>query len=78
MMIERKNLKALGEATTEMLREARKRAFRAFDIYKTNISYGIISETKAKHTEILNWYNACCDLDKEAINNVPSEIKEYM
>lgn len=76
--IERNQLKALGEQTTEMLREARKKCFKAFDIYKTNVSYGIITETKAKHTEIIDWYKSCCELDKEAIANVPSEIKKYM
>ena len=65
-------------ASNEYLRNRRMVVFRAFDIYKENVNYGIVEETQEKHEEILNWYRACCDLDKNAINNVPSEVAKYL
>lgn len=63
---------------TEYLREKRNKVFKAFDIYKQNVNYGILTETKAKHNEILEWYQNCLDLNNEAINNVPDEIKPFL
>ena len=72
-----KNLIEKAEENKEVLRARRARAFKAFDIYKSNVEYGIISETTETKAKIIKWYNACLDLDYTAINNVPSEIKRY-
>ena len=66
-----------AEHDKDYLRSKRARAFKAFDIYKSNVEYGIISETVETKAKIIKWYNACLDLDYIAINNVPSEIKRY-
>lgn len=63
---------------TGYLREKRNKVFKAFDIYKQNVSYGLVTETKAKHNEITEWYQSCLDLDPEAINNIPDEIKPFL
>lgn len=76
--IEDTNLKKEGEQTPEMLRQKRKKLFKAFDIYKTNVSYKIVSESKDRHAEIVEWYNKALDLDAEAITNYPEELNQYL
>lgn len=66
-----------AEHDKDYLRSKRAKAFKAFDIYKSNVEYGIISETAETKAKIIKWYNACLNLEFEAINNVPSEIKRY-
>lgn len=67
-----------ANTSNTLLREKRAKAFKAFDIYKQNVNYGLISETKAKHTEIVEWYNNCLDLVQESIENIPDEIKQFL
>lgn len=76
--IEDTNLVKEGEKNAEMLRHKRKKLFKAFDIYKTNVSYKLITETKDKHSEIVEWYQKALDLDAEAINNYPEELNQYL
>jgi len=38
-------------------RKYRGAAFRAFDIYKTNIEYGVVTETALQHEAIVEWYD---------------------
>lgn len=40
----------------EQFRDFRSRHFAAFDIYKSNIDYGIIEETEEERQEIISWY----------------------
>ena len=63
--------------SAQVLRQERARVFKAFDIYKQNVGYGLIAETQERHEEIKSWYNACLNLDKNAIENVPSEVVKY-
>lgn len=60
----------------EELRALRTPLLQAFDIYKSNVNYGI--ETDNNREEIIAWYNAILDLDKNAIYNPPIEIRRYM
>lgn len=39
------------------IRGLRKIVFMAFDIYKTNIFYGIMQESQEEKDAIINWYN---------------------
>lgn len=51
-------------------RNLRTKEFLAFDIYKTNLFYNLISETEAEKEEIISWYNTWRDLpDTITINN---------
>ena len=61
-----------------VLRNQRAKLFKAFDIYKSNVEYGVIEETQETHDLITTWYLACLDLDYQAINNPPSEIVRYL
>ena len=67
-----------AKSSAEYLRNQRKKVFRAFDIYKENVNYGIETETQEKHEQILAWYHKCCDLDRNALKNVPVEVAKYL
>lgn len=66
-----------AEFKQKKLRLDRAKIFKAFDIYKQNIAYGIDQETDEKHNSIIEWYQKCLDLDEEAIHNIPNEIRKY-
>lgn len=59
------------------LRHRRIKLLKMFDIYKTNVNYGIIKETEEDNNTILKWYQNILDLQEEAFNNVPEEILKY-
>ena len=71
-------LKERGEHSQEYLRNKRARLFKAFDIYKQNVAYGIDSETSERHNEIASWYQQALDLEYNAINNYPQELEKYL
>ena len=62
----------------EFLRNKRTRLFKAFDILKENINFGIDTITNERKEEILTWYHKCLDLDFDALNNPPSELEKYL
>lgn len=66
------------EVATETKRQLREPILRAFDIYKSNVYYGVVTETDAEHYEILYWYQLLLDLDEYALNNVPKAIAKYI
>ena len=58
------------------LRSHRDSLFAAFDIYKTNVFYGI--ENDSDRQLIIEWYQRVLDLDEDAINNPPQKIARYL
>lgn len=62
----------------DVLRTKRARLFKAFDIYKENVNYGLIQETQETHDKLANWYRKCLDLDFNAISNCPTELEKYL
>lgn len=64
--------------SNEHLRNRRMVIFKAFDIYKENVNYGIVEESQERHEQILAWYHKCCDLDRNALENVPVEVAKYL
>ena len=60
----------------EELRQLRTPLLQAFDIYKSNVNYGI--EADANREKIIVWYKAILDLYEDAIDNPPIEIRRYM
>ena len=72
------NIRERAKNCPELLRVKRKRLFKAFDIYKSNIEYGVISETQEEHSQIVEWYQKCLDLDYNAINNYPPVLEKYL
>ena len=62
----------------EVLRNKRAKLFKAFDILKENINFGIDTITEERKQEIIVWYNKALDLDYNAIENYPSELEKYL
>ena len=59
-------------------RQLRKPLLEAFDIYKSNIAYGVCNESEAEHAEVMEWYKRLLDLDEVALTNVPQNVKQYI
>lgn len=64
--------------TPEVLRKQRARLFKAFDIYKENVNFGILEVSEERKNELIVWYKQALDLDYNAINNYPSELNLYL
>lgn len=62
----------------DTLRAKRKPLLEAFDIYKSNVNYGLIEETESQKAQIKAWYLSALDLDTQALENVPSEVLKYV
>lgn len=62
----------------EELRDIRQELLTAFDIYKSNVEYGIEEETEQEHLDIIVWYKDLRDLKGNAFNNVPERISYYV
>ena len=62
----------------EVLRVKRAKLFKAFDVFKENVSFGIDTITEERKTEILVWYRLCLDLNYEALTNYPEELEKYL
>lgn len=66
------------EAEKNRLRRQRKPLLEAFDKYKTNVLYGVITESKSQHTTVMHWYYSLLDLQTSAFSNIPDVIKYYV
>lgn len=65
-------------ARSDALRTLRAPLLDAFDVYKSNVYYGIITETDEQHAEIVAWYHDLCDLKESAIAAPPVGIRKYL
>lgn len=65
-------------ARSDALRTLRAPMLDAFDVYKSNVYYGIITETDEQHAEIVAWYHDLCDLKDSAIAAPPAGIRKYL
>lgn len=61
-----------------LIRDARSKLLTAFDKYKTNVQYGVATESNSQHSIVVNWYQSLLDLKDEAFINVPEQIKYYI
>lgn len=62
----------------EILRMERERLFKAFDIYKANVRYGVVGESEEEHTRITEWYRKALNLDANAIRDYPVALNRYL
>lgn len=62
----------------DALRTLREPLLAAFDIYKQNVNYGILTETAEEHASVTAWYKKLCDLEPEALRNVPYGVEKYV
>ena len=68
------------------IREQRIKFLKAFDIYKTNVMYGIIEETEEERMEIIEWYQNILNMpDTVSLDNMtykfpitPTKINKYI
>lgn len=67
-----------GEEKTELKRQLRKPLLSAFDVYKTNVLYGIIEEEQEVNAKIKQWYKSLLNLEDEAFFQVPEEVENYI
>ncbi len=76
------NEKNLKDFTNEFLPMAKRTVrfdlLRAFDIYKSNVSYGIIIENDTEKQEVIEWYKNLLDLNDCAFEHIPIKIKKYL
>lgn len=68
------------EAELEVRRKMRQPLLKAFDVYKTNVEYGVVEETAEEHEAIIAWYKSILDLDQHALTatSIPSKIAKYL
>lgn len=64
-------------AESDALRTLRAPLLDAFDVYKSNIYYGIVTETDEQHDEVVAWYHDLCDLKDSALRHVPTGVAKY-
>jgi len=62
----------------EVLRAKRAKLFKAFDIFKENVNFGIDNVTKERKKEILDWYHLALDLNYDALESYPQELEKYL
>lgn len=60
------------------IRQLRKPLLEAFDIYKSNIAYGVETETMEERIVITQWYQDLLDKKETALVNVPLKIQRYL
>ena len=62
----------------DYLRNQRAKLFKAFDILKENVNFGITPMSDERKQEIISWYSHALELDYNAIENYPSELERYL
>lgn len=72
------DLSALSNHIDNGIRQLRKPLLEAFDVYKSNIAYGVETETESERLIIMTWYKKLLDKDKTALVNIPQKIQRYL
>lgn len=67
-----------GEEKLNAKRSLREPLLKAFDIYKSNVSYGVVVETEEEKVKIKKWYNSLLELNESALKVIPSGVKKYL
>ena len=76
--ISAENLKDFdGAELISVKRYLRKPLLKAFDVYKTNVFYGVETETEEERVKIISWYKDLLDLNDSAFFCVPEQIIKY-
>lgn len=81
----RKSLNAAGvarigeeAAKKDAIRQLRAPLLAAFDVYKSNVFYGVIEEDAETHEAVLAWYRALLEKDPAALTDVPAGVRPYV
>ena len=59
-------------------RTMRERLLKAWDIHKSNISYGAETETEEEHAKCIAWWKALLNLEDWAFTNIPQGVKKHL
>lgn len=74
-----KDLDMIGATNIEMaIRQLREPLLKAFDIYKSNIAYGVETETDLERSEIMSWYYGLLEKEVNALEHIPLKIQRYL
>ena len=60
------------------LRAKRVPLLKAFDVYKSNVAYGVEFENEEQRKEIVAWYTALLHLEESAFEVIPERIRYYL
>lgn len=60
------------------LSSRRERLLKAFQEYRNNVNYGILTESEKTHEEILEWLKKVNQKDASSITNPPAVILAYL
>ena len=71
-------VKVQGQEKLNLLRSVRKDLLKAFDVYKTNVSFGILLQTELENAVAKKWYEKLLDLNEDAFLDIPSQISKYL
>lgn len=78
-MLTYNDLNKVGTQNRDMaIRQLREPLLKAFDIYKSNVNYGVEVETEVERTEIMTWYKDLLDKQESALENIPLRIQRYL
>lgn len=67
-----------GEAKLQAKRILREALLKAWDIHKSNISYGAEKESEEEHALCITWWKALKDLEDWAFVDIPQGVKKYL
>lgn len=60
------------------LRAKRVPLLKAFDVYKSNVAYGVEFENEEQRDEIVAWYTSLLHLEESAFEVIPERIRYYL
>jgi len=59
-------------------RALRENLLKAWDIHKSNISYGAEAETEEEHALCIKWWKALLNLEDWAFTDIPQGVKKHL
>lgn len=69
----------LSESPEDLgLSSRRERVLKAFQEYRNNVNYGILTESEKTHEEMLEWLKRVNQKDASSITNPPAVILAYL
>jgi hypothetical protein len=66
------------EETKNAKRVIREKLLTAWDIHKSNVSYGAETETEEEHAKCITWWKAICNLEDWAFEEIPEGVKKHL
>lgn len=79
-VVSRSDLRRLpvGEKSLNAKRIVRENLLKAWDVHKSNVSYGAETETEEEHAKCIVWWKALLNLEDWAFEQIPNGVKKYL